>query len=321
MNTLVSVIVVTFNSSEFVEETLNSILTQTWHQIELIITDDCSTDDTLDICRKWLLNQERRFVHTEIITVQKNTGVTANFNRGINIAKGEWIKFISGDDVLLSNCIEDNLRNVSNNPDIKVQFSYCRMYLDNTTEDCFIRLNPTKYPSNIINDEITPDEQYKLLLLSNRIPFTPSCFFHHDTFRKNCKLDESLAFSEDYQLWLSFTKKGIKLFFLEKETVKYRMHDQSLSKQKEDYILNPVYFKTEDSIKKLSYPHLPWDLRCSRLFSWNVNQIFRLDFFNRKTRLNKLLYYVLNRLLNPFHYFVSVKSNICKKYKNDIFYK
>lgn len=321
MNTLVSIIVVTYNSSKFVAETLDSISGQTWNEIELIITDDCSEDNTEDICREWCAKNGRRFISTQIITVPKNTGTAANLNRGVNAARGEWVKFCAGDDALMPNCIEENIKYVSENSEIKVLFSYCRMYLDKLTEDCFLNLNPVMYPSHIITDEITSEEQYKLLLVSNRIPFAPSCFNHLSTLTNFGGIDENYPFSEDYQMWLSLTKNGIKLFFMEKETMKYRMHDASLSKQGKDFIVNPIYYKTEVNDKKLSYPFIPWDIRLSRIHSWYINQIFRIDFFNRKNRFNSGLYYGLNKLLNPFHYIVYIKSHYCKKHENDPFYK
>jgi glycosyltransferase involved in cell wall biosynthesis len=321
LGTLVSVIVVTYNSSKFIKETLNSIAAQTWTELELIITDDFSKDNTVDICQRWLMEHKGRFILSQLITHQKNTGVTANRNRGLSAARGEWIKFCAGDDALLPNCIKDNLQYISQNQDIKILFSYCRMYSEHFTEDCFTGLNPSVYPSHIISDDITVEEQYKLLLVSNRIPFTPTVFCHHDTLKVYGNIDERYSFSEDYLLWLILTKNGIKLFFVEKETVKYRIHDASLSKQVKEYIVNPVYYKTEASIKKYSYPFIPWDVRLSKMHTWYINQIFRIDFFNRKTKFNTLFHHFLNKLVNPFHYISYIKSHYCKKYKDDAFYK
>ncbi|NJO68906.1 MAG: glycosyltransferase family 2 protein [Bacteroidetes bacterium] len=67
LDTLVSVIVVTYNSSEFVRYTLESIAKQRYQSIELIITDDCSDDNTIYLCNQWLINNKDRFVRTEII--------------------------------------------------------------------------------------------------------------------------------------------------------------------------------------------------------------------------------------------------------------
>src|SRR5688572_26730058 len=97
---LVSVIVITYNSALYVLETLDSIKRQTYQQIELIISDDCSNDATVELCRKWLSVNGSRFVRTSLIEVESNTGIAQNCNRGVEASKGEWIKIIAGDDAL-----------------------------------------------------------------------------------------------------------------------------------------------------------------------------------------------------------------------------
>ena len=69
-NPLVSVILVTYNSAKFVTETLESIKEQSYDNIELIITDDCSFDGTVEVCNNWIEKNKTRFVKTNIITVK-----------------------------------------------------------------------------------------------------------------------------------------------------------------------------------------------------------------------------------------------------------
>ena len=66
---LVSVIVITYNSSKFVLETLESIYNQTYSNIELIISDDCSSDETINICQNWLYKNKNRFKNIELIDI------------------------------------------------------------------------------------------------------------------------------------------------------------------------------------------------------------------------------------------------------------
>jgi glycosyltransferase involved in cell wall biosynthesis len=93
MNTLVSVIIVTYNSSEFIIETLESVKEQSYKIIELIITDDASTDNTVLKCEQWLSENKSHFLSTKLITIDKNSGIVANRNRGLSAASGEWVKF------------------------------------------------------------------------------------------------------------------------------------------------------------------------------------------------------------------------------------
>ena len=70
---LVSIIVVTYNSSQYVLDTLESIKKQMWQNIELIVTDDCSTDSTLEICSNSVEKNKHNFIRTKIITYHRNT--------------------------------------------------------------------------------------------------------------------------------------------------------------------------------------------------------------------------------------------------------
>src|SRR5690606_12047202 len=106
---LVSVVVITYNSAKYVLATLESIKAQTYQNIELIVSDDCSNDDTVEICRSWMVENCERFIRTELITTEKNKGIPANCNRGVTASQGLWIKIIAGDDLLLPNCISHNV--------------------------------------------------------------------------------------------------------------------------------------------------------------------------------------------------------------------
>ncbi len=109
---LVSIAVIIYNSSKYVVEMLESVKAQTYANIELIISDDHSTDDTVNVCQQWIEKNKEKFIRTDLITTPENKGVSANCtncNRGIKAAQGEWIKFIAGDDILLPECIEDNM--------------------------------------------------------------------------------------------------------------------------------------------------------------------------------------------------------------------
>jgi glycosyltransferase involved in cell wall biosynthesis len=281
MSPLVSVPVLTYNSALFIEETLESVYNQTYQNIELIVSDDCSKDNTVEIVNKWCQQErvKKRFANIKIITVPKNTGIPANYNRCVNASSGEWIKMISGDDALMPNCVKDNVEYVENRPEIKVLYSFNRVYKNTFSEQNYIGLNPSKVPSSIINDDITSNEQYKLLLISDRIAFTPSRFLNKSALIHSGLPDENL-FSEDYQLKLGFTKNGFKLHFMQKETVLYRQHDLASSNTVKEYIIKPHYFKTESFRKKCIYPYIPFDLHFSHKFSWIVNQIYRIEFFN-----------------------------------------
>ena len=92
---LVSICVITYNSSKTVLSTLESIKAQSYSNIELVISDDCSPDNTVEIVQQWLEENKSWFIRTELITVEKNTGVTGNVNRSCKNTQGKYVKPIA----------------------------------------------------------------------------------------------------------------------------------------------------------------------------------------------------------------------------------
>lgn len=105
-NKLVSVICLCFNHEKFVTETLQSVLNQTYNNIELIILDDSSQDNSVHKIEKWLTNNPGIL----FIKNKKNLGVTKSFNKALHYAKGDYVIDLAADDLLLPNCIALQLK-------------------------------------------------------------------------------------------------------------------------------------------------------------------------------------------------------------------
>ncbi len=318
---LVSIIVATFNSAPYVIETLESAKAQTWQNIELIVSDDCSADNTVAVCRDWMDKNENRFVRTELITVPKNTGVSANCNRCIAASNAGWIKMIAGDDILFPSCIDDNMQFVQNNPDAAIIFSQVKLYKNNFFPENFIAQDPLIYPMNIMNPAYTSADQYKLLLLSDRITFTPSFFFKKQTIVDAGGYDEDNKLAEDYPMWLKLTRQGTRFHYFHKPTVGYRRHEKAANNIAEKLLFKPLFLKTEQLRKKIVYPYLPWDIACAKKFEYNVSLLFYKMGMNKSSRIYRGLYKTSVVLLNPFKYFIYLKKHLLNLKKTDLFYK
>lgn len=253
-NPLVTIIVITYNSSKFVLETLDSAKYQSYQNIELIITDDGSTDNTVEICREWININNNSFINTELIAVKKNTGTSANCNRGVNLAKGKWIKIIAGDDILLSNCIHDNIEYIKLNNDISFLFS-----------DFFIIDNN----SNVINKNndlslIPPNfkksskKQYKELIYKRNFANGATAFFKTSTIKSIGGYDEEIPLLEDVVLWICATKSNYKLFYFPKKTIAYRIHSNSVQITKKKKGVNLYY---ESCMKAFVKYRLPYGIK------------------------------------------------------------
>ncbi len=317
---LVSIVVATYNSSEFVLETLESIKKQTYSPIELIVSDDGSQDNTIELTKTWLKQNESRFVRTEIVTVLENTGVSANCNRCIKASQADWIKMIAGDDILLPNCIEDNINFIRQHPETKILFSYVKLYRNTFYDESFIATIPGAFPSNIMAPHFTPAHQFKLLLLSDRIHFTPSYFFNKEVLLSVGGYDEQNKIAEDYPMWLKLTKAGLRLEFMEKITVGYRQHDKALNNIEANVIFKPMLVKTFSFRRKTVFPYLPWDIAAAEIWTMVIQKLFIRFNWNKKVSTFTFLFRFATVYANPFQYVVSFRRKILKAGRTNIFY-
>lgn len=216
---LVSVGVYTYNSSKTVIETLESIKSQTYPNLELIVSDDCSTDNTVSLCQDWLEHNKDRFVDTKIIVPDKNTGQSGNYNRALKASNGEWIKDIDGDDLLTPNCIEDYIEFVKSNPEAIFVFGRTEVFgpIPRIVE---------KYQRIFDYDffKLSIEDKYKRLITRGNCIASPSAF---SNARKRKELDlwydERIPLLEDLPMWVNATKRGFDLFFLDKIVCLYRV--------------------------------------------------------------------------------------------------
>lgn len=317
---LVAIIIATYNSSQFVIETLESAKAQTWQNIELIVSDDCSSDNTVELCRQWINQNKDQFVRTELITVPKNTGISANCNRCINAAQTNWIKFIAGDDILLPNCIEDNVKFILANPEAKIIFSEVLLYHNDFKKENFLYIIPGAFPMNLMNPAFTANHQYKLLLLSDRVTYTPSVFLNRQALLDVGGYDEANRLIEDYPMWLNLTKAGNRMYYFKQPTVCYRKHQAAISYENNQELFKPLLLKAAAIRKKLAYPYLPWDIVSGEKQLLWVSRIFKQLGMNKKTPINESLYKIATVYLNPFRYIIFIKKRIFKAGRQNLFY-
>ena len=222
---LVSIIVITYNSAKYVLETLESAKAQSYQNIELIVSDDCSTDDTVEICRDWIKENEERFVRTELITAEMNTGIGNNCNRALHRTNGTWIKLIAGDDVLKNNCIKDNIDFLSKNHECNFIFSRYLSFDSETKENINI------IPQNNFYLPDSLDSQIESLLIKNYIS-TPTVFINKTVLNAIDGFSSEYKYLEDYPTFLKLLLNGVKAYYIPRITVLYRISGTSLSNYK-----------------------------------------------------------------------------------------
>lgn len=99
MSDLVSIIMPSYNTAPYIDETIQSVLHQTYKNWELVIVDDCSTDKTDEVVKPYLEDERIRYLKNN-----NNSGAAVSRNRALREAKGRWIAFLDSDDI----CIQKN---------------------------------------------------------------------------------------------------------------------------------------------------------------------------------------------------------------------
>lgn len=242
MKKTISVAVITYNSANTVTETLDSIYSQTYgaENIELIISDDASPDNTVAVIHDWLTLHESSFNRVVFFENKKNGGVSKNINVAWTASTSEWIKTIAGDDILLPNCLDDNIDYVleKGNHEVGAVFSLMQVfYVDEQSN----KINSHLMPSSAYHHffDLTSEAQYDYLKI-NGIPIAPSSFIKRSALISVGYADERFRLIEDYPLWLKLTKHGYTLRFFKKTTVQYRKSDSISSSRSK--IINEHYF-------------------------------------------------------------------------------
>lgn len=240
---IVTVGVLTYNSASTVIETLESIKAQTYKNVELIVSDDCSKDDTVAICKHWIKENDSRFIRTEIITVERNTGLPSNGNRIGQASKGQWVKLIAGDDLLEHDCIEKLVKYVDATPEANVVFSRITHFTFHS--DGIINRGAITPSIDVVRTFNNKDAKGQLISLLNddSILPAPSVFYKTIFFKEHPYL-EKYKNEEDYPLWITLTNGGFRLNIIEDPLVLYRI-GSSISRPK-DYYFSPLYFQSRN---------------------------------------------------------------------------
>ncbi len=221
---LVSVIVLNYNHKDTIIATLDSIKVQTYNNIELIITDDNSTDDSMNLVESWVERNKKYFKDVKIIYSEKNTGVSGNCNRGVRISKGHYVKLIAADDMLCDFYLEKMMIGIKDND---LAFCYVCMF----TNENDLKLAPEELdhaPTSLDTYTLSPRQLYKKQLMRNDFN-APAALIKRTVFDEVCYFDENYPMMEDLPFWLSCVKAKKKIVFVEIYGVLYRRSPKSIS--------------------------------------------------------------------------------------------
>ena len=232
MNTLVeplvSVVIPCYNHEEYVQACIRSVICQDYKNIELIIIDDGSNDSSAIKIQELIPECEKRFTRVEF-RARPNKGICATFNESINIAKGVFFAPIASDDEMYPNKISEQVKifNIKSKevPGLVAIYSGVE-YVDNSGNSIRIKKGSGKFcgfKEVILRNEFLPTSSF--MVIKQKL-IDVGCF------NPNYSI-------EDFYIRLKLTENGGVFYVMPSPLVKYRRHDDNLSK-KSDLMLSGV---------------------------------------------------------------------------------
>jgi|GEM_PF-604889 len=205
MNETITVVIPTYNKADFISQTIESVLQQTYKNFEIVIIDDCSNDNTEQVIQKYLSDKVRYFKHAT------NWGPGATFNDGIEKACAEYVTFIASDDILLPNHLELIIHEFKKDERLDVVFSRLAVIdeKNNITNETRINTNKDKY--SLIR---------QAFYVSNIFP-SPGITFNRSFFKYVGQFNPGLILMHDYALNIKTVLYG-QFAILPQITVYYR---------------------------------------------------------------------------------------------------
>ena len=263
MNNKVSIIVPIYNTAKYLPTCLDSILNQTYQNLEIILIDDGSTDNSAKIIDDYA----KKDPHIKAIH-QKNAGQSATRNHGLSIATGDYISFIDSDDEVTPDFIESLLHAFTPQTSLSVcGIKYKRLKL-NSAENVYINpISPRR------KNESQKAYILYLLTIDGRM-YSSVNKLYSAKIAKKLNFDESLNFAEDTKFVLDYLKKSF---------------------GNPSFVLKPLYiynFGTQTStINKTATIWKNWQISYSNLKKWlgnskNPNEIFWLNLVHLRWRIS-----------------------------------
>lgn len=274
----IDILLSTYNSQDYIDDLLNSLLAQTYKNWSLIVRDDCSTDDTIAI-----LNDFKKANSTKLIVINNDgqaLGPKKSFEKLLENSSSDYIMFCDHDDYWLPNKIQDSLKQIhelkKNNPN-----QPALVFTDLTVVDQYLNIIHSSFwkyskvnPNNIFNT-------YKLLINNP----APGCTFIFNAAVKKLVLPfPEQARMHDWWIALKVSESGV-ANYLDQSTILYRQHKNNKIGAEQ---ISGAYFKNRISDLSLTFRQNLLSYRMMKCLNQNYS-ILKLIYYKFHISLSKVL--------------------------------
>lgn len=208
-NPLVSVVIPVFNGSDYLEETVNSVLNSSYKNIEILLVDDGSKDKSKLLCHRL----EKKYKNVKFYWFKKNKGLTHSLNYAIKKAKGEFIARINQDDIMMPNRLKEQVKFLKDNPDHVIVGGDITLFDENY-----------RFIDHISFPKTDEDIRAQWLLMS---PYSdPTVMYRKDAYLKTKGYQKYFWPADDVHMWYQLGQVG-KLANLNKILTRVRWHNKA----------------------------------------------------------------------------------------------
>lgn len=229
MSNTVSVCIPTYNGSDFLAECLDSVLAQTYTDFEVLVVDNCSTDNSFELAQEYAHRDSR----VRVCRNETNLGMVGNWNRCLELAQGEWIKFVFVDDWIMPECLELMLA-ATEGCHLAVACNRRFEFGEGTSEQ--LRGNYLTHKAMLerlyADKPVLTGAEYAALAV-NRIGYNlvgepTTTLFHRSVFERYGPFNTDLIMSCDLEYWTRvLPHTGIA--YVSRELAVFRCHEQATS--------------------------------------------------------------------------------------------
>ncbi len=221
----VSVLVPVYNSQDFLEDTINSVLGQTFKDFELILLNDASTDDSEKVIQKFSDSRIKYYKN------EHNLGISGTRNRLVELAEGEYLAVMDNDDISLPQRFEKQVAFLDSHPDVAIVGTWLELFNKRPVKG--VMANIKKFITNLGLVWCQPSEVTLKETLRGNSCMHPTMMIRAAVIKENnIKYNQALTPSEDYDLVRQVLMAGYRICNIQEVLFKYNLHGNNFSVKK-----------------------------------------------------------------------------------------
>ncbi|WP_459478695.1 glycosyltransferase [Clostridium saccharoperbutylacetonicum] len=234
----IAVVIPTYNSGPFIIQTLDSILTQSNKVDRIIIIDDCSKDNTIDLVKPYLKNYD----NLELIVSDRNLGPAGIRNYALKYVNEEFVMFLDHDDLLHNNLIKEYKETLNNKNNVVFIYS----------DAVQIDINDKIISDSVVYNFTNKNDVLGDFIVRNRILSMTGILINTTKLKEIGGFDEKLIYSQDWDLWLRLINKG-DIIHVSKTLINIRRHFNNTSRNIENFLKDELAIYNKYSLDFLKH--------------------------------------------------------------------